>query len=197
MSEKLVSSAAPHEKSSHDQKVDPPRSLASRAIDIILWLVVAVVLAFALIPKDSGPHLNIKAAELSLPRVGSPGNGSLQPLPGELKRPLLIKAFASWCGACRRDNALLEDLHEAERSGKIDVVAVSVDQNAAQALQAKNTWPIKVDVLHDSQGAFNRSYQIHVLPTYILIGTDGLVKRVTAGTAGASDIYAWLHASDD
>jgi thiol-disulfide isomerase/thioredoxin len=105
---------------------------------------------------------------------------------------LLIEAFASWCGACRRQSGLMSDLADARNQGQLDVIAVSVDQNVQNARKAKNSWPIPVDVVHDARGEFSQKYRVEVLPTYILVGTDGLVKRVTAGVAGASDIRAWL-----
>jgi hypothetical protein len=76
-------------------------------------------------------------------------------------------------------------------------VAVSVDDSPAEALMAKNEWPIDVDVLHDTTGRFARDYRVDVLPTYILVGVDGTVKRVTSGAPGASDIRAWLREGTD
>ena len=172
-------------------------SRLSKMIDLVLWAAVIGVLALALIPRGSGPNLGQPASSMDLPIITPQMTGEMRTIPGKLERPLLIKAFASWCGACRRDNSMLEDLQDAEKEGKLDVLAVSVDNRPAQALAAKTSWPIHAPVLHDTNGDFNRQYKVEVLPTYILIGTDGRVKRVTSGTAGASDIRAWLHASDE
>lgn len=163
----------------------------ARVTDGLLWVTVIGVLFFAFIPRKSGPSLGPAAVISALPIVGTAGES--RAIPGALERPLLIEAFASWCGACRRQSGLMGDLAEAQEQGKLDVLAISVDRNAQKALQAKESWPIPVDVAHDAQGDFSKQYRVEVLPTYILIGTDGQVKRVTAGTAGASDIRAWLN----
>lgn len=167
------------------------KSPLSRVLDGALWVTVVGILFFAFIPRKSGPSLGPAVTISALPLVGAPGETLL--IPGELKRPLLIEAFASWCGACRRQSGLLSDLADAQNQGHLDVVAVSVDQSVQRALQAKKSWPIPVDVAHDARGEFSQKYRVEVLPTYVLIGTDGQVKRVTAGVAGASDIRAWLN----
>lgn len=170
--------------------VSPGRRLLTRVIDVAIWVAVLGVLVLALMPSRSGPPVGKPAAALELPSVG--GAAEMQSLPGELKRPLLIEAFASWCGACRRNAGVLGDLRAAEAEGRLDVIAVSVDDSPKKALAAKNEWPILGEVLHDAEGAFAREYKVDVLPTYILVGTDGQVKRVTSGNPGASDIRAWL-----
>ena len=175
--------------------VSPGRRLLTKVIDIAIWVAVLGVLVLALMPRNSGPQVGKPAAALQLPTVG--GAAEMQRLPGELKRPLLIEAFASWCGACRRNAGVLGDLRAAEADGQLDIIAVSVDDSPKKALAAKNEWPILSDVLHDAEGEFAREYNVDVLPTYILVGTDGHVKRVTSGNPGASDIRAWLAESGD
>lgn len=172
------------------ENTSPLRRLFTKVIDIGLWVLVLGVVGLALMPSRSGPGVG-KPAEAVEVR-GVDGARARQHLPGELKKPLLIEAFASWCGACRRNARILDDLALAREEGRLDVIAVSVDDSPAQALLAKNAWPISVPVLHDSNGEFSSKYKVEVLPTYILVGTDGQVKRVTSGNPGASDIRAWL-----
>jgi thiol-disulfide isomerase/thioredoxin len=171
----------------------PARVWFSRAVDVVLWVAVAGVLLLAFLPKNSGPTVGTRAAAHQLDLVGEAGTRAI---PGKLERPLLIEAFASWCGACRRNSGILTDLERARSDGKLDVIAVSVDDSKSAALSAKEEWPIVTDVVHDESGHFARDYKVDVLPTYILIGVDGTIQRVTAGSPGASDIRAWLRASE-
>lgn len=182
------------EQKEQAQAAPQPRGRFSRIADWLIWAAVAAALVLAFMPRSSGPQEGLPAPAQVLPRVGAEGNFQL---PGELQRPLLIEAFASWCSACRRTSGTLHDLRAAEKAGRLDVVAVSVDDRAEQALAAKKSWPIEVDVVHDESGSFSREYRVEVLPTYILIGTSGKVERVTAGVPGASDLRAWLKAADE
>lgn len=184
-------SKAPEESGTPSKPPEARRKL-SRLVDAVLFVAILGVLVLALFPKKSGPSVGEPAAVLTLATVGNLSEDS-RVLAGDLQRPLLIEAFASWCGACRRNASLLGDLSEAQEQGQLDVVAVSVDESPEQALAAKQSWPIPVEVLHDGSGKFSRAYQVDVLPTYILVGIDGRVKRVTSGNPGASDIRAWLN----
>ena len=125
------------------QPLEHPRPVwrrkVSRFIDVVLWLAVAGMIFFAFMPRDSGPQLGVKAAVLEMPVLGTENRKFI---PDKLDRPLLIKAFASWCGACRRSNGLLTELEDARKKGILDVVAVSVEEDAEDALSAKKNWQI-------------------------------------------------------
>src|SRR5690606_10902823 len=127
-----------------------------RATDIVIWLAVAGALILAFMPRSSGPQEGKPAPTHELPLVEVKSRGAqfdqrpeMRSIPGTLERPLLIEAFASWCGACRRTSGTLEELRPAQAAGKLDVVAISVDDDARKALQAKTSWPLNFDVLHD------------------------------------------------
>jgi thiol-disulfide isomerase/thioredoxin len=160
-----------------------------RLLDAALWLAALGVLAFALWPRSSGPTVGTPGAPFALPVLGASAPFEHS---GARERPLLIEVFASWCSACQRSSSVLDALGEAADGKKLDVVAVSVDDDASAASAAQRSWPIRVPVLHDERGAFQRAYGVSVLPTYILLGADGRVLETTAGAPGASDIRRWL-----
>lgn len=108
-------------------------------------------------------------------------------------RPLLIAAFASWCGACRRSNANLDALYEMGSEAPIDVVMVSVDESEDAARAAVKNWPIRHKVFLDTTKAFSRAFGIEALPTYTLIDKTGEVLDVHVGPAGAATIRKWLN----
>lgn len=169
----------------------PKPSRLGKWLDYLLWGAGIAILVIALWPKDSGPSVGAPASSFELPLVGAQGSFSHE---GPRDKPLLVEAFASWCGACRRSNGLISSLGEANE--QLDVVAVSVDDNPAAALNAKRSWPIDVPVLHDRDGSFQRNYRVQVLPTFILIGKGGEIQDVTVGRVGATDLRRWLRAAD-
>ncbi len=157
--------------------------------DVVLWGGVLVIVVMVLWPRSSGPEAGGVAASFDLPVVGSTGRFTHA---GQRDRPLLIEVFASWCTACRRSSGNLEALAEAADSGRLDVVAVSVDDTEQAALSAKRSWPIPVPVLFDEAGSFQRKYDVRVLPTFILIDRQGKVVEVQSGPPGPSDLRRWL-----
>jgi thiol-disulfide isomerase/thioredoxin len=124
---------------------------------------------------------------LSLPVVAGQGERSVGP--GE--KPLLIEVFASWCETCRRAAPGVSQVYR-QHSQEVDFVAVSVDDLPDAAAGAKQSWPIPYPVAHDANRAFSRAYGIKVLPTFILIGQDGLIKKVHHGAASSSRLEGWI-----
>jgi thiol-disulfide isomerase/thioredoxin len=169
------------------------KKILSRVLDAALWGAAIVIVTLALWPRDSGPQVGGRGKPFSAPLVSSEGRFEYA---GSSDKPLLIEAFASWCGACRRSAGYLGPVGEAAREGRLSVIAVSVDDEASDAAVAMKTWPITIPVAHDSDGSFQRAYDVRVLPTFILIHPDGSVARVTTGPPGAADLRAFLNPED-
>ena len=169
------------------------RALLARWQDALLLLLAVLFLAYLAHRSDSGPPAGARAASFELPLVGADGRFRFD---GPRDRPLLVEAFASWCGACRRSGSIVEGLEEASDGEKLDILLVSVDDSSSAALRAKQSWPIGLPVAFDERGAFQRAYGISVLPTFVLIGTDGRILDVSTGPPGASTIRGWLRAGD-
>lgn len=177
--------------------VTPPESKKKRVSwwkrlgDLAFYAAAAFALYALFGPKDSGPEVGESAAPVVLTKTSDGSKAPLQPQGG---RPLLVKAFASWCGACRR-STWLDDLGDVTTREGLDFVAVSVDDSIDQAIRARDEWPIEGEVMFDQAGEFSASYDVSLLPTYVLIGADGRVQRVTAGLPGPLDLRAWSRAA--
>ena len=165
----------------------------SKLFDVALWVIALGIVTLALWPRDSGPRVGAKGSPFAASLVGADGEFVYS---GSSNKPLLIEAFASWCGACRRSAGDVAAVGAAARAGKLDVIAISVDDRAADAQRAMQAWPITVPVAHDGNGSFQRAYDVRVLPTFILLRPDGSVARVTTGPPGPSDLRAFLNPED-
>lgn len=163
-----------------------------RIFDKLSWGVLIAFGAYLLLRDTGGPREGNIAPTHQLTSVSELGEQRM--LPGTQNGPLLIKVFASWCGACRR-SSWIDDLSDVAERNSMKFVAVSVDEQIENAQKAARDWPIRGEVVFDSSGTFSRDYQIKVLPTYVLIGADGRVKRVTSGLPGPLDLLAWKQAA--
>jgi len=157
----------------------------------LFWLGALGMLAYGLKPRSSGP---IPGAELPSLIVYD-----LEGAPRRLDtrgRPLLIEAFASWCGACRRSSSTLEAISALGAAHDLEVIAVSVDAKVENARAARDSWPIRATVYHDETGEFSDKLSIRILPTYILVDAEGRIQQVDSGSVGASTFRGWLRASE-
>lgn len=157
-----------------------------------LWIVALAILAYGLRPQRSGPEPGTKFEPVVLQTLD--GRSHRLAVRG---KPLLIEAFASWCVACRRNSSTLDAIFALGEQHKLDVVAVSVDADPADAASAAENWPIRAPVFVDRSGRFSKDFAIRVLPTYILVDADGTVRDVHAGTVGAGAFRSWLRAGSE
>lgn len=160
----------------------------SRILDVLLYAGVAALAILFVSRKLSGPDEGKPAALFDLPLVDSPTRFRLAEHRG---KPVLVEVFASWCGACRRAAPALREAWQRHGSGSVAFVGVSVDADASSAARVKREWGIPYDVAVDD-GSMSKAYGIEVLPTFVLIDGEGIVRHVSTGAPSASEIDRWL-----
>ena len=135
--------------------------------------------------RDSG--LNQPAPAFSLPETYG-GQVDLSEFRG---RPVLLVFWTTSCGICRRELPLLDRLAPEFRSKGIGVVAIHLGpkDEARDYLRSNH---IGVTALVDSEGTVGQAYQVSGVPKLVLIGSDGKIKRSTAGMAGESVLREWM-----
>ncbi|HEX3694031.1 MAG TPA: TlpA disulfide reductase family protein [Polyangia bacterium] len=95
---------------------------------------------------------------------------------------VLLDIWASWCGPCREELPLLDEMAARLKSKGVVVVAVSIDEekDAAQAfLAARDQWTLTV--AHDPKGIVPALMQPPKMPTSYLIDARGVLRYVNAG----------------
>jgi thiol-disulfide isomerase/thioredoxin len=95
---------------------------------------------------------------------------------------VLLDIWASWCGPCREEMPLLDDMAARLKDKGIEVVAVSIDEEKTSAeafLGARPKWTLTV--AHDPQGKVPELLQPPKMPTSYLIDGQGVLRYVNAG----------------
>ncbi|HXI54666.1 MAG TPA: TlpA disulfide reductase family protein [Polyangia bacterium] len=95
---------------------------------------------------------------------------------------VLLDIWASWCGPCREELPMLDEMAARLKSKGVVVLAVSIDeeQSAAQAfLAAHGKWTLTV--AHDPKGKVAELMQPPKMPTSYLIDARGILRYVNAG----------------
>jgi len=92
---------------------------------------------------------------------------------------VMLSFWATWCGDCRAQLSELAIMRDRYQDAGVELLAVSLDQNARQAseVMAGASYP----VLHDAAGEVGRLYDVTKMPVMVLIDRGGVVREVYEG----------------
>ncbi|MGH7177629.1 MAG: redoxin domain-containing protein [Tepidisphaeraceae bacterium] len=89
--------------------------------------------------------------------------------------------FATWCPPCRASLPHLDKLAAAHRGKGVVVYAIDLSEDREKVLQFITDQKLSLPVLLDSEGKTARSYLVQPIPQTVVIGRDGVVRRVFIG----------------
>jgi len=150
----------------------------------IIVLIVAV-LSSSYFAREKG--INQPAPGFSLPD----GYGGQLDLESYRGRPVLLVFWATWCGICQREMPLLNQMQgEFDRKG-VSVLAIHLGgkENADGYMRSNRIYLTSVA---DPAGVVGRAYHVSGLPSLVLIGKDGKVKRASSGWTGENVLRDWI-----
>lgn len=147
-----------------------------------VMLVVLLMFSTVLGAKEvSGPAPDFTLASASGKNI------KLSELRGEV---VMVNFWASWCGPCREELPLLDELYQQYRDYGFTLLGVNVDENRAAADKLLEQIPVSFPVLYDPASAVSELYQVDAMPSTILIDRDGNLRHLHRGyKPGYEDKY--------
>ncbi len=104
---------------------------------------------------------------------------------------IIINFWASWCGPCRQEMPVLQDLHDKYTDLGVSVWGVNVEQENQAGRDFLEGLGLTFPIFFDATNNISASYQVAAMPTTVIIDRDGRVRSVFKGyKAGYEKKYA-------
>lgn len=103
---------------------------------------------------------------------------------------VLLNFWASWCGPCRTEMPILEQLHKQYKAKGFTMVGVNVEPNSGDALKALQKTPVSFPILFDTDSTVSKLYQVQGMPNTVILDRKGNVRYVHRGyKPGDENLY--------
>lgn len=103
---------------------------------------------------------------------------------------VMLNFWASWCGPCRKEMPLLDEMYQRYNKAGFELYGVNVEQSTADAEKLLKDLGTSFPILWDSDSKVSKLYQVNAMPTTIMIDKDGQVRYVNRGyKAGDEEKY--------
>jgi peroxiredoxin len=136
-------------------------------------IVAALVLALpAMAAAPNGP-----APPFSLPSKGG-SEVSLAQYKGQV---VMINFWASWCGPCRQEMPLLEDIYKKYNKLGFTLIGVNVEPDSKAADDWLKQTPVTFPILYDKDSKVSRLYDVSGMPSTVIIDRKGNLRYLHHG----------------
>ena len=94
---------------------------------------------------------------------------------------VLINFWATWCGPCRQEMPLLDDLYGRYQRVGFNLLGVNIDEDSRRAMQMVQELGVNFPVLFDENKEVSKLYEVEAMPVTILVDREGVVRHVHHG----------------
>jgi thiol-disulfide isomerase/thioredoxin len=94
---------------------------------------------------------------------------------------VLINFWATWCGPCRQEMPLLDELYAKYRRAGLVLLSINIDEQQAPAMEMARTLKVSYPVLFDAHKDVSRAYDIGTMPLTVLVDREGVIRYVSEG----------------
>jgi len=94
---------------------------------------------------------------------------------------VVIDFWASWCGPCRQEMPVLEELYKKYAAQGLVIIGINIDSNSKKMNNFLKGTPVTFRIVHDRKLAVASKYEPETMPSSYFIGRDGKIRHVHEG----------------
>lgn len=133
-------------------------------------LALVALPAFALTKSSPAPQFSLAA------RGGK--TVSLAQYKGQV---VMINFWATWCGPCRQEMPLLENIYKKYSKAGFTLLGVNVEPDSKAAEDWLKATPVSFPVLFDTKSEVSKLYNVAGMPSTVIVDRKGNVRVIHHG----------------
>ena len=141
------------------------------------WLIALAVLVPLAGSADASRLVRQPAPDFVLRSIA----GANVRLSEHLGEVILINFWATWCGPCRQEMPLLDEIYGKYQRAGLTLLSVNIDDDHDRAIEMAKTLGVSYPVLFDVRKDVSRSYLVGTMPSTVLVDREGVVRYVSEG----------------
>jgi peroxiredoxin len=137
--------------------------------------LAAATMAAGALADDIAPGVVAPAFQL-----GS-SSGSALKLADLKGQVVLLNFWASWCGPCRQEMPLLDQMYRKYKAAGVTLVGINVEPNSSDALNWLKSTPVTFPILFDTDSKVSKLYEVAGMPSTVIVDRKGTIRFVHRG----------------
>jgi len=94
---------------------------------------------------------------------------------------VMINFWATWCGPCRQEMPLLDELYSRYERVGFSLLGVNIDDDSRRAMDMVAELGVNFPILFDARKEVSKLYEVQAMPVTVLLDREGTVRYVHHG----------------
>jgi thiol-disulfide isomerase/thioredoxin len=136
--------------------------------------ILALLLSTSAMAGSTGPAPQFTLDSRNGPKI------SLAQYKGQV---VMLNFWASWCGPCRQEMPLLENIYKKYNKMGFTLIGVNVEPDSKDAegfLKGLQT-PVSFPVIYDKDSTVSKAYDVQGMPSTVIIDRKGNIRVLHRG----------------